>query len=402
MSKWPMVPLRDVISHRKEFIQIDDFERYKRCRVQLHARGIVLRDHVDGAEIKTKKQQVCGSGELLVAEIDAKHGGYGIVPDDLEGAIVSSHYFLFEIDLARLDRRFLGYYIQTPAFFDQVSAQGSTNYAAIRPGHVLEYQIPLPPLSEQQKIVEWIDAVATRVEEAKELRIESNEQTAALIFAETTRAYARLDRFPTCPIGELGVGKVGPVQTGPFGAQLHSSEYVDTGVPVLNVGNVWPSGIRLDRLDHVTEEKAAALNRYSIKTDDILFARSGATLGKVCIVPTECDGWIMSGHLFRVRLDHTRCLPQYLLAALRGAHFVRAQIFDQVRGATRPGFNTKLLSGIQIPLPPLNQQQRVVSHIEAVHDRINLLEIQQSESSLALSAMLPSALNKIFNGDGDG
>jgi type I restriction enzyme S subunit len=140
-----MVALGEVLSHRKEFIEIDDFATYKRCRVQLHAQGIVLRDQVTGTEIKTKKQQGCKAGDFLVAEIDAKVGGYGIVPQHLEGAIVSSHYFLFEVNQARLERPFLGYFIRTPAFFEQVAAQGSTNYAAIRPAHVLQYQIPLPP-----------------------------------------------------------------------------------------------------------------------------------------------------------------------------------------------------------------------------------------------------------------
>src|SRR5207247_1266206 len=121
---WRVVPLGEVLRHRKEFVQIDDTREYKRCRVQLHAKGIVLRDTVTGLEIKTKNQQVCRVGEFLVAEIDAKVDGFGIVPDELEGAIVSSHYFLFTIDETRLDRGFLDYYIRTPAFREQVGARG--------------------------------------------------------------------------------------------------------------------------------------------------------------------------------------------------------------------------------------------------------------------------------------
>jgi type I restriction enzyme S subunit len=152
-NSWPLVALGEVLTHRKEFIQINDLDTYKRCRVQLHAQGIVLRDSVVGVEIKTKKQQVCKAGEFLVAEIDAKVGGFGIVPDTLNSAIVSSHYFLFGIDESKLDRRFLDLYSRTSAFRDQVAAQGSTNYAAIRPKDVLGYTIPLPPLAEQQRIV---------------------------------------------------------------------------------------------------------------------------------------------------------------------------------------------------------------------------------------------------------
>jgi type I restriction enzyme S subunit len=168
--EWPMVPLAKVILWRKEFITINDLETYKRPRVQSHARGIVLRDEVPGAEIKTKQQQVCRAGGFLVAEIDAKVGGYGIVPENLDGSIVSSHYFLFEIDRSQLDQSCLDYFIRTPAFHDQVAAQGSTNYAAIRANDVLGYEIPLPPLDEQRRLVARIEALAAKIEEARGLR----------------------------------------------------------------------------------------------------------------------------------------------------------------------------------------------------------------------------------------
>jgi type I restriction enzyme S subunit len=172
MSKWSSAPLASAIQYRKEFIQIDDLSTYKRCRVQLHAQGVVLRDAVPGAEIKTKKQQVCKAEDFLVAEIDAKVGGFGIVPEELDQAIVSSHYFLFGIDHTKLDRRFLDFFIRTPAFREQVAAQGSTNYAAIRPGDVLGYKIPLPPLPEQRRIVARIEALAAKIEGARRLQKE--------------------------------------------------------------------------------------------------------------------------------------------------------------------------------------------------------------------------------------
>jgi type I restriction enzyme S subunit len=184
MSKWPVVKLGEVLIHRKEFITIDDLTNYKRPRVQLHAQGIVIRDEVPGAVIKTKAQQVCRAGEFLVAEIDAKVGGFGIVPEALNGSIVSSHYFLFMVDETRLERRFLGYFIRTPMFSEQVTAQGSTNYAAVRPARVLGYEIPLPPLAEQRRIVARIEELAAQIHEAKELRRQAVEEAEILLASE--------------------------------------------------------------------------------------------------------------------------------------------------------------------------------------------------------------------------
>lgn len=174
---WPVVPLGQVLKQRKEFIEIDDLKQYKRCRVQLHAQGIVVRDTLAGADIKTKKQQVCRVDEFLVAEIDAKVGGFGIVPLELDGAIVSSHYFLFQIDASQLHPQFLNYYIQTIAFREQVEAQGSTNYAAIRPKEVLKYRIHLPTLPEQEEVI----AIAQQIDGVKQLHVQVGKELAAAI-----------------------------------------------------------------------------------------------------------------------------------------------------------------------------------------------------------------------------
>lgn len=200
MPEWERVPLGEVIRHRKEFITIDDLTTYKRCRVQVRAQGIVLRDEVPGSAIKTKKQQVCRAGEFLVAEIDAKMGGYGLVPPDLEGAVVSSHYFLFEIDEAKLDRDFLDLYSKTPEFMEQVTAQGSTNYAAIRPAHVLGYTMPLPPLPEQQRIVARVKGLLAKVEEAQRLANERDEMSQRLLRSVFMTMTADP---PTYPLGEV-------------------------------------------------------------------------------------------------------------------------------------------------------------------------------------------------------
>jgi len=74
-NAWPIVTLGRVLQQRKEFVGVDDLQTYKRCRVQLHAQGVVIRDVVTGAQIKTKKQQVCRAGEFLVAECNGRRRG---------------------------------------------------------------------------------------------------------------------------------------------------------------------------------------------------------------------------------------------------------------------------------------------------------------------------------------
>ena len=120
--KWKSTALGEVMRHRKGSITIDDTTSYKLCRVQLHRRGVVLRQNLNGAAISTKKQQVCKAGDFLVAEMDAKVGGYGFVPAELDGAIVSSHYYLFEVDAEKLHPEYLEVVSQAEILQQQIVA----------------------------------------------------------------------------------------------------------------------------------------------------------------------------------------------------------------------------------------------------------------------------------------
>jgi len=394
---WPIVPLSKVVCQRKQFITISDVESYKRCRVQLHAQGIVLRDVVVGAEIKTKQQQVCRAGEFLVAEIDAKVGGFGIVPESLDGAIVSSHYFLFEVNNRLLDRQFLNYYVRTHHFRDQVVAKGSTNYAAVRPADVLSYQVPLPPLNEQRRIVARIEELAAKIEEARGLRRQAGEEAKLLTTASARQLLAQVDA-PTTELRHWLNQERGGIQTGPFGAQLSSSDFTDSGMPILTIGNVQFNGLKLDNLKHVTPEKASQLARYKLKKGDILFARMG-TIGRCCLVPEEAEGWLINYHIIRVALSTGVVEPRYMFWVLRASTDVETYLAEKIRGATREGVNSAIVGGLPCRVPDLEEQRRIVSYLDGLETKLDALKHAQAETAAELDALLPSVLDKAFSGE---
>lgn len=397
MSKWPLVPLASAIQYRKEFIQIDDLENYKRCRVQLHAQGIVLRDTVAGVEIKTKKQQVCRAGEFLVAEIDAKVGGFGIVPDDLEGAIVSSHYFLFHIDDEVLNRRFLDFFIRTPAFREQVAAQGSTNYAAIRPNDVLAYKLPLPPLPEQRRIVARIETLSTKIEEACGLRLQTVKETEIFL----SRANAQTLDSPKWEFKRLGTVLAEPPRNG----LSPQRETVSNGRPMLRINAVSSASSRfVDLTAHKTVEVSEDVALpFVLRHDDVFIVRYNGDINRVAKAAifkgernTEA---VYPDKLIRLRTDQKKMLPDFLVFAL-GSRRVRVQIEELGKTtAGQIGVSGADAKAFVIPVPPVEEQRRIVEYLDGLQAKVDDLKKLQSETTAELDALLPSILDKAFKGE---
>ena len=390
---WPLVPLGEAITYRKEFIRISEFDNYKRCRVQLHGKGIVLRDIVSGAEIKTKEQQVCRAGEFLVAEIDAKVGGFGVVPDELDGSIVSSHYFLFELNIQKLNGRFLDYFVRTPFFRDQVSARGSTNYAAIRPHHVLHYQIVLPPLPQQLRIMARIEELAAKIKEACTLRQQAAEEADTLVANEIKARFekGRNSGWATGTLGDYVIDCC-------YGTSDKTNDD-DSGTPVLRMGNIQNGRLDLHDLKylHVAEKDRA---KFVLKRGDILVNRTNSAelVGKCAVFDVEGE-FAFASYLIRIRLDTKRADPR-LVASFINSPAGRAYMFRERKQMTgQANVNAIKLKALPIALPPLSDQRRIVADLDSLQARIGALKKLQAETAAELGALLPSILDKAFKGN---
>ncbi len=393
-NSWPKVRLGEVISHRKDFVRIDDLSTYKRCRVQLHAKGIVLRDLVTGNELKTKEQQICRSGDFLVAEIDAKVGGYGIVPDELDGAIVSSHYFLFEVDRTRLDRNFLGYFINTPDFFDQVSARGTTNYAAIRPSHVLEYQIPLPPLPEQQRIVAKIDQIAAKIAEANGLRSQSIAEVASVLDEALGHTFDELCRI----FGRIPIGSIAEVKGGkrlPAGRRLNDET---TPYPYIRVSDMKDHSVDMKQLKYVPEDLFPLISRYTINSKDVYVTIAG-TIGYPGRITKELNGANLTENAAKLVFNSAVEIDQDFVIYMLRTPQVKDHFGSKKTIAAQPKLALHRISATELPIPTFIEQRRIVTHLNNLEGKANGLKELQVHTAAELDALLPSILDKAFKGE---
>ncbi|WP_345798200.1 restriction endonuclease subunit S [Castellaniella sp. MT123] len=376
MKAWPVVPLADVLQHRKEFVTIDDTSHYKRCRVQLHAKGVLLRDRVSGADIKTKKQQVCQSGEFLVAEIDAKMGGFGLVPTELDGAVVSSHYFLFELDESSLDARYLDHYCRTERFRTQVEAQGSTNYAAIRPADVLTYTIPLPLLAEQQTLVARLDALA---EKTRQLEAHLD---AALRDAEHLLALRFRDAIADAPLRPIA--DVAPLVRREVTIDPKKN-YTELGVRSFYKGAF--------HRRTVPGSDFSWQDLYRVQAGDLIFSNIMAWEQAIAIAQAQDDGCVGNHRMLTCEANAELAVPGFLWY-----YFTTEEGFAKIYAAS-PGtaarnrtMTAPALMSIEVPTPPLAAQQT----FDRLQTEIAALKAKHTAIREANAALLPAMLERVF------
>ena len=169
------------------------------------------------------------------------------------------------------------------------------------------------------------------------------------------------------------------IQPGPFGTQLHNSDYTDKGVPVIMPKDMIDGRVLHDKLEHVSEDTANRISRHKVDAGDIMVARKGDVRKCIYIRESE-EGWITGSDCLKMQLNQKICNSKFIYFQLRSP-YIGAWLQQVSKGATMPSLNTSLLSNIEIVLPPISTQNNVAeilsrydSLIENYQKQIKLLE----------------------------
>lgn len=155
-TKYPLVRIKEFLTRNKTAIKIQDDVYYKRATIKVHNGGIFLRDTVIGSKIGTKNQFVISKGQFLLSKIDARNGAFGVVPDVLDGGVITGNFWTFDVDYSKVNPHYLALLTTTKEFieFCEQASNGTTNRHYLQEPLFLDIRIPLPPLAEQNKLVE--------------------------------------------------------------------------------------------------------------------------------------------------------------------------------------------------------------------------------------------------------
>lgn len=394
MTAWPLVPLGEVLTKSEEWIKLDPLATYRQVTVRLWGQGVLERNVVTGQEIGSDTRLAVRAHQFLISRIDARNGAAGLVPESLDGAVVSSDFPAFTARADRLDPGFLGWYSKTAQFVQgcKAASEGTTNRVRLKEERFLNLTIALPLLEDQRRIVARIEGLAQRVHSARQLRAAAILQTANLSdsYIEAVFGDAERQGWKQYRLGDF-------VTEARYGTseKTHDDR---SGTPVLRMGNIQNGELVATDLKylHLSEAEEVSL---LLKPGDIVVNRTNSAelVGKCAVFQLEGD-FAYASYLIRLRIDTKRAIPE-LLAAYINSSAGRAYMFAERKQMTgQANVNAQKLKMLPIRLPGLDEQSALLKGIEQVRSLAKRIRAEQRSVGLELSALMPSILNNAFSG----
>lgn len=139
-------------------VVIEDDKVYRLVTIRMNHKGVVQREKKSGSAIGTKTMYRVTAGQFILSGIDARNGAFGIVPDELDGAVVTNDFWYFEIDNTIISKNYFLYLTSTPLFADIVrkASDGTTNRVRLQADKFYTHQVDLPDVSNQDEVIEKV------------------------------------------------------------------------------------------------------------------------------------------------------------------------------------------------------------------------------------------------------
>jgi restriction endonuclease S subunit len=168
-SKWERRNLGDVIVRVKDEVDVQNDAEYSQITVKLYGKGVVERGRLLGRKIKTRPQFRARAGNLIMSRIDARNGAFGIIPPELDGALVTQDFPMFEIEPSLVIPEYLALLMKSQEFTEicRRSSRGTTNRKRLKEVLLLAEQIPVPPKTVQQQLLTFANEITKIVNGAR-------------------------------------------------------------------------------------------------------------------------------------------------------------------------------------------------------------------------------------------
>jgi type I restriction enzyme S subunit len=336
-------------------------------------------------------------GDVLLAKITPcfENGKLGIAGGLSNGVGFGSSEFIVFRSGPNLDEEYLYYFLSREDFRREGAERmgGAVGQQRVPKEFIESYIIPLPPFPEQRRIVRILDEAFEAIATAK-ANAKTNLQNARALF----------DSYVESVFARRGEGWTEKLleEVCLIGDGNHSSnypkkhEFVVDGIPFIRATNLVNGHISGADMRFISPEKHAQLKKGHLRAGDVLFTNRGE-IGKTAIVDQAFDNANLNSQIawFRCRNEIDN---RFLFRALNSRQ-IRTFFLSEMNGAALQQFTIRQLRQLMIPLPPRNEQQKLVKRIDAISEETQRLESCYTSKLAALEALKKSLLQQAFNGD---
>jgi len=387
MKTFPIVRFSEVLRRVDRFEPRNDLIDYQFAGTYSFARGIFRGGRKLGSTFSLPKIQRIRSEDFVYCKIMAWEGAFGVVPPDCDNCVMSGAFVVYEIDRLQVDPRYLNYFFKVPAHWQTIGRQSTgTNVRrrSLHPNQLEAAMFPLPPLSEQQRIVAKIDKLVARIREACILCQQTTHETDALMASKLKAVITECgNKVRYVPFSEIAKLERRPVPV------AIDQQYQEIGV--------YSFGKGIFHKPPRTGAEVGDKDLYEIRASDLILQITFAWEGAVALAGPKDDQLYGSVRYLTFRVNEEICSPRYLLAYLRTAEAINqlGKISPGSAGRNRV-LSVKRLSEVIVPVVPREFQKWLTDELNS---KIESVMLQKSETATELNALLASILDKAFKGE---
>lgn len=295
----------------------------------------------------------------------------------------------------------LYYYLCTENFVqDLLSMASATTIAIVNKSKMESCAFPLPPLSEQQRIVERIEELLAKLDEAKERLQEVADsfavRKAAILHnaftGELTKQWRRENGVSDESWEESNFGKFTVSQYG----YTEKAHWEKVGPKFLRITDIQDNKVDWDEVPWCPIDEAG-MKQYAVQIGDIMIARTGATTGKSYLICDDVEA-VFASFLIRLKVVDKNLDYNYLYGYMQSEDYWR-QITDFSSGIAQPGVNANKLKQIKFKCPSLPEQHEIMRLIDDLLARERAAQQAAEQALASIDLIKKSILARAFRGE---
>jgi len=386
MTAGSLSPLGRVLVEERDEVRIEPDQTYRTAGIYSFGRGLFERDQISGAETSYKVLYRLHRDQFVVSRLNGWEGAIDVVPDELDGCLVSNEYPTFSIERSRADPEYLRWITRWPDFWERLVPRGSmVRRKRVQPGQLLEVEIPLPPLGEQKAIAKKLQRTSSLSTQAADLSKHADALSDALAVALASRSdLSKTDKMRRGwrrePLGAVMKPSIDRIQVQPDGS------YPNLGIYSFGRGLFNKPPIEGDRTS------AKALNR--VHSGQFIYSRLFAFEGAYGVVAEDFDGYCVSNEFPTFDVDPKELDARWLAVYLRSRdRWMELASKSKGLGVRRQRVSVETILSYEVWLPPIEEQHEMIR----VVDVIEATRAKKRSLRPSIEALTAASVNKVLS-----